>query len=174
MAWRSDHAAFQLFFKRCWRNAFWSLVVISCKSVRNTPPPPNLGYIKFEREVTNTEYYIFFKHSIILSCLIFKKKKSCNKKKKKKSGVILLIRVNCYQTASRWCFFFLSSPHIHPSYCQRRRHSGSVWGVVSSKHPDISFQDETVTSWKRLFAENSGAVVRIWPWGWRGRRGWIC
>lgn len=114
MARRSDHAAFQLFFKKCWRNAFWSLVVISCKSVRNTHPPPNLGSITFESEVTNTEYYIFFQHSIILSCrspAIKKKKRWCYSSN---PSQLLSNRITSM-------FFILSSPHIHPAYCQRRR-----------------------------------------------------
>ena len=171
MARRSDHAAFQLFFKKCWRNTFWSLVVISCKSVRNTPPPqPGIYYI-WKRGHEHWILHIFstFYHSIMPD--LQKNKVLREKKKKKKGGVILLIRVNCYQTVSHWCFsFYPLLTSIHP-IVRDAGQSGSVWGVSSSKYTDISFQDETVTSWTRLFAENSGAVVHIWPWGRREEGG---
>lgn len=113
MARRSDHAAFQLFFKKCWRNAFWSLVVISCKSVRNThPPQPGIYYI-WKRGHEHWILHIFstFYHSIM--------PKSCDKKKKRwcyssNPSQLLSNRITLM-------FFILSSPHIHPAYCQRRR-----------------------------------------------------
>lgn len=135
MARRSDHAAFQLFFKKCWRNAFWSLVVISCKSVRNThPPQPGIYYI-WKRGHEHWILHIFstFYHSIM--------PKSCDKKKKK-GGVILLIRVNCYQTVSRRCFSFYPLLTSIQPIVRDAGQSGSAWGVGSSKYPDISFQDE--------------------------------
>ena len=172
MARRSDHAAFQLFFKKCWRNTFWSLVVISCKSVRNTPPPPtwDLLHLKARSRTLNITYFfniLSFYHAGSSK----KQSPARTKKKKKKGGVILLTRVNCYQTVSHWCFsFYPLLTSIHP-IVRDAGQSGSVWGVSSSKYTDISFQDETVTSWTRLFAENSGAVVHIWPWGRREEGG---